>query len=100
MNFQIIHCLNPIYFHQTILQQSSKGLSDEVVQEHGPKILEGSLPLSYDDPENDEVLITAFGGAGMGTEHFFKKIAPQKKLTAKCLDEKKKRQENNYKETT
>lgn len=37
------------------------------------RYLSGSLPFGYDDPENDEIvkqlLINAFGGAGMGNEH-------------------------------
>lgn len=37
------------------------------------RFLSGSLPFGYDDPGNDEIvkqlLINAFGGAGMGNEH-------------------------------
>jgi len=37
------------------------------------RYLSGSLPFGYDDPGNDEIvkqlLINAFGGAGMGNEH-------------------------------
>ena len=37
------------------------------------RLLSGSLPFGFDDPENDEIvkqlLINGFGGAGMGNEH-------------------------------
>ncbi len=50
-----------------------KGYLTRLSESMARRFLSGALPFAYDDPGNDELvkqlLINAFGGAGMGTEH-------------------------------